>query len=75
MHLDEKIDSSTYHTKLEEYQQRQRALTVEIKTYDESPDSSIITAKTILELARQAKEILPLHLISKNLIFILSPAA
>ena len=57
MHLDGKIDSDTYHTKLEEYKQRQRAITAEIKTYDESPDSSIITAKTVLELAQQSKDI------------------
>ena len=57
MHLDGKIDSDTYHTKLEEYKQRQRRLTSEIKTYDESPDSTIITAKTIMNLAQQSKKI------------------
>ena len=36
MQLDEKIDSNTYHTKLEEYQQRQRTLTAEIKTYKDA---------------------------------------
>ncbi len=57
MRLDEKIDSDTYHTKLEEYKQRQRTLSVEIKTYDESGDSSIVAAKTVLDLARNSKEI------------------
>lgn len=57
MHLDEKIDSETYHTKLEEYKQRQHTLTAEIKTFDESPDASIITAKKVMELAQQSKKI------------------
>ncbi len=57
MHLDGEIDSDTYHMKLEEYKQRQRTITTEIKTYDESPDATIITAKTVLDLARRSKDI------------------
>lgn len=57
MHLDGKIDPESYHIKLEEFKQKQRALTIEIKTYDESPDSSLITAKTVMELAQQARKI------------------
>ena len=57
MHLDGKIDPETYHTKLEEYKQRQRTLTTEVNTYDASPNTSIITAKTVMELAQQAKEL------------------
>ena len=57
MHLDGKIDPESYHTKLEEFKQRQRTLTVEIKSYDDSPNSSLITAKSIMELAQQSRSI------------------
>lgn len=57
MHLDGKIDSETYHAKLEEYKQRQRFLTAEIKVYDQSPEASMITAQTVMQLAQQAKAI------------------
>lgn len=57
LHLDGKIDSQTYHIKLGEYKQRLTALTAEVKVYEESPDASIITAKTVLELAQQASEL------------------
>ena len=63
MHLDSAIDSTNYHTKLEEYKKRQREITCEMKNHIDADENCLITAKTVLDLAKRAKEIF----ISSNL--------
>lgn len=57
MHLDGGIDSETYHLKLEEYKKRQREITSEMKAHVNADETCLITAKTVLDLAKRAKEI------------------
>ena len=57
MHLDGDIDSDTYHTKLEEYKKRQREITSEMRAHVNADETCLITAKTVLDLAKRAKEI------------------
>jgi hypothetical protein len=57
MHLDEALDSETYHIKLEEYKKRQREITSEMKGHINADETCLITAKTVLDLAKRAKEI------------------
>ena len=47
-----------YHAKLEEYKKRQREITSEMKAHVNADETCLITAKTVLDLAKQAKEIL-----------------
>lgn len=57
MHLDGGIDSETYHLKLEEYKKRQREITSEIKAHVNADETCLITAQTLLDLAKRAKEL------------------
>lgn len=57
MHLDGKVDSETYHTKLQEYKNRQREITTEMQTHVDIDEACLITAKTLFDLANRAKEI------------------
>jgi site-specific DNA recombinase len=57
MHLDGGIDSETYHSKLEEYKKRQREITSEMEAHVNADETCIITAKTVLDLAKRAKEL------------------
>jgi hypothetical protein len=57
MHLDGGIDSETYHSKLEEYKKRQREITSEMQAHVNADETCIITAKTVLDLAKRAKEL------------------
>lgn len=57
MHLDGAIDSETYHQKLEEYKKRQREITSEMKAHVNADEICLITAKTVLDLAKRAKEL------------------
>ena len=57
MHVDGKIDAQTYHMKLEEYKREQQTLTTQIKSYDGGSKAELEAAKSILELAQQAKQI------------------
>jgi hypothetical protein len=57
MHVDGKIDAQTYHMKLEEYKREQQTLTAQIKSYDGGSKAELETAKEILELTQQAKQI------------------
>ncbi|MFA6916771.1 MAG: hypothetical protein WC222_10280 [Parachlamydiales bacterium] len=57
MHLDGLMDSGTYHLKLEEYKKRQREITGEMKAHVNADETCLITAKTVLDLAKRAKEI------------------
>ena len=57
MHLDGAIDSEAYHLKLEEYKKRQREITSEMKAHVNADETCLITAKTVLDLAKRAKEI------------------
>lgn len=57
MHLDGGMDSETYHLKLEEYKKRQREITAEMKAHVNADETCLITAKTVLDLAKRAKEI------------------
>lgn len=54
MHIDGKIDSETYHF---EYKGEQRNLTLELESYANGCKHELVSAKEVLELARQAKEI------------------
>ena len=55
--LDGAIDSETYHFKLEEYKKRQSEITSEMKAHVNADETCLITAKTVLDLAKRAKEI------------------
>lgn len=57
MHLDGGMDSETYHLKLEEYKKRQREITAEMKAHVNADETCLITAKTVLDLAKRAKEL------------------
>lgn len=57
MHLDGKIDSQIYHSKLQEYKQEQRELVEELNSYNRDTKTDIIAARELLELGNQAKEI------------------
>ncbi|OGN59992.1 MAG: hypothetical protein A3F40_01700 [Chlamydiae bacterium RIFCSPHIGHO2_12_FULL_27_8] len=57
------MDSDSYHTKLEEYKKRQREITSEIKNHIDADETCLITARSVLDLAKRAKEIF----ISSNL--------
>ena len=57
MHLDGAIDSDTYHFKLEEYKKRQREITLEMTAHVNADETCLITAKTVLDLAKRAKEL------------------
>lgn len=57
MHLDGALDSDTYHAKLEEYKKRQREITSEMKAHVNADETCLITAKTVLDLAKRAKEL------------------
>ena len=57
MHIDGKIDSDTYHFKLEEYKREQQKLTLELKTYNGSSRKEVIAAQEVLELIQESKEI------------------
>ncbi len=63
MHVDGTIDSETYSLKLEEYKKRQRDILSEMKAHVNADETCLITAKTVLDLAKRAKEIF----ISSNL--------
>ncbi len=57
MHLDGIIDSESYHFKLEEYKKRQREITSEMAAHVNADETCLITAKTVLDLAKRAKEL------------------
>ena len=57
MHLDGTVDSETYHAKLQEYKMRQREITSELQSHGEIDETSLITAKTVFDLAKRAREI------------------
>jgi hypothetical protein len=57
MHIDGKIDSQTYHFKLEEYKREQQSLILEIKSYDSGSKAELVAAKEVLHLAQNAKSI------------------
>ncbi len=57
MHLDGALDSDTYNAKLEEYKKRQREITSEMKAHVNADETCLITAKTVLDLAKRAKEL------------------
>ena len=57
MHIDGAIDSEVYHSKLEEYKKRQRSITNEMREHVNGDENCLITAKTVLDLAKRAKDI------------------
>ncbi|GMU18906.1 MAG: hypothetical protein AMXMBFR12_00980 [Candidatus Babeliales bacterium] len=57
VHLDGGIDAETYKVKLEEYKKRQREITLEMQAHVDSDESCLITIKTVLDLAKHAREI------------------
>ncbi|MBS4168533.1 hypothetical protein [Parachlamydia sp. AcF125] len=58
MYLDGAMDSEAYQQKLGEYKKRQQEITPEMKAYVNTGDTCLlITAKTVLDWAKGAKEI------------------
>ncbi len=57
MPLDGAIDSEIYHLKLEEYKKRQREITSEMVAHVNANETCLITTKTVLCLAKRAKEL------------------
>lgn len=51
------IDSDVYHSKLEEYKKRQRSITNEMREHVNGDENCLITAKTVLDLAKRVKDI------------------
>ena len=58
MHIDGEIDSDSYHDKLKEYKKRQCSITNEMREHINGDKKCLITAKTVLDLAKLSKEIL-----------------
>jgi site-specific DNA recombinase len=56
-HLDGKIDGDIYEKKLNEYKKRQQEITSLIAAHVDADKVSLITVKTVLDLAKRAKEI------------------
>jgi hypothetical protein len=56
-HLDGKIDSDIYEQKLNEYKKRQQEIISLMATHVDADKASLITVKTVLDLAKRAKEI------------------
>ncbi|MFA6991286.1 MAG: recombinase family protein, partial [Candidatus Babeliales bacterium] len=57
MHMDGQIDSETFQAKQKEYKQRQREILLQMQDHVDADESTIITAKIVLDLARRAKEL------------------
>lgn len=58
MHIDGSIDAATYHFKLDEYKRDQQSILIDLQSYSsKQQENNVITAKTVLELAQEAKEI------------------
>ena len=56
-HLDGKIDADIYEKKLNEYKSRQLEITSLMEAHIDADKASLITVKTILNLAKRAKDI------------------
>lgn len=56
-HLDGKIDGDIYEQKLNEYKSRQLEITSLMEAHVDADKASLITVKTVLDLAKRAKEI------------------
>lgn len=56
-HLDGKIDGEIYEHKLNEYKKRQQEIISLMATHVDADKASLITVKTVLDLAKRAKEI------------------
>lgn len=56
-HLDGKIDGDIYEKKLNEYKKRQQEITSLMAAHVDADKASLITVKTVLDLAKRAKEI------------------
>lgn len=57
LHLDGDVDANTYNFKVAEYKRRQSKITLEMQSHVGADEACIITAKTVLDLAKRAKEI------------------
>ena len=56
-HLDGKIDGDIYEQKLNEYKKRQQEITFLTAAHVDADKASFITVNTVLDLAKQSKEI------------------
>ena len=56
-YLDERIDKEIYQKKIEEYKAQQRTIHAEMYKHTDADESCLITVKTVLDLARRAKEL------------------
>lgn len=57
LHMDGTIDSDTYKFKLEEFKKRQREIAAEMQAHIDADELVIITAKTVLDLAKRSREL------------------
>lgn len=57
MHLDGTIDQESYRTKMDEYKRRQREITSEMQAHVSGDETCLITAETVLGLAKNARKI------------------
>lgn len=56
-YLDGRIDKEIYQRKIEEYKAQQRAINTEMHKHIDADESCLITVKTVLDLAKRAKEL------------------
>lgn len=56
-HLDGNIDAGIYQQKLQEYKKRQKEITREMEAHVDADETCLLTIKTVVDLARRAKEI------------------
>lgn len=56
-HLDGNIDAGIYQQKLQDYKKRQRKITQEMEAHVDADETCLLTIKTVVDLARRAKEI------------------
>ena len=56
-HLDGNLDAGIYRQKLQEYKKRQKEITREMEAHIDANKTCLLTIKTVVDLARRAKEI------------------
>ena len=56
-HLDGNIEAGIYQQKLQEYKKRQKEITREMEAHIDADETCLLTIKTVVDLARRAKEI------------------
>jgi hypothetical protein len=57
MHIDGRIDTDIYHSKLDQYKKEQQKLTADIKACSIDNKNEVICAQKVLEITKDAKNI------------------